>query len=102
MYAIILISFSAVFYKVYKKQLRYAISVPFFLNIVFNIAFTYIQFDLKNYLLASVDILLVLGTIIWMICVIYPKIRWIAYAQIPYLLWVAFATILQLTITYLN
>ena len=102
LYAVILVSFGAVFYKVYKKQLRYGTSVPFFLNIIFNISFTYIQFGLKNYLLAALDILLVLGTIVWMICVIYPKVRWIAYAQIPYLLWVSFATVLQLTITYLN
>ena len=102
LYALIIISFGVVFYRVYKRKLPMAISIPFFMNLVFNIAFTNIQFGLKNNLLASIDILLVLGTIVWMMVVIWPKIRWVAYAQIPYLLWVAFATVLQLTVTYLN
>ena len=102
LYAIIFVSFATVFYKIYKGKLKSRVSVPFCLNIIFNIAFVNIQFGFRNNILAALDILLVLGTIIWMIYVIWPKIRWIAYAQIPYLLWVAFATALQLTITYLN
>lgn len=102
LYAIIAISFATVFYRAAHKKIRPAITLPFALNILFNLIFTPIQFGLQNNLLAAVDILLVLGTLIWATIVIYPKIRWIAYAQIPYLLWVAFATVLQLTVTYLN
>lgn len=78
------------------------IALPFMLNLLFNFSFTPIQFGLKNNLLAAVDILFVLITLIWAIVAIYPHARWIAYAQIPYLLWVSFATVLQLTVTYLN
>jgi len=78
------------------------VALPFILNLIFNFAFTPIQFGLKNNLLASLDILLVLVTLIWAIISIWPHIRWISYIQIPYLLWVGFATILQLTITFLN
>ena len=102
LYVIIAFSFGTVFYKVLTKKLPGATALPFVLNLVFNLAFTPIQFGLKNNLLASADILLVLGTLVWAIRVIYPKIRWVAYVQIPYLLWVSFATVLQLTITYLN
>ena len=76
--------------------------LPFILNLIFNFAFTTIQFGLKNNLLAAFDILLTLGTLIWAMVAIYPYMRWITYIQIPYLLWVTFATVLQLTITYLN
>jgi len=76
--------------------------LPFVLNLIFNLAFTSIQFGLKNNLLAAADILLVLGTLVWAIIAIWPHMRWVAYAQAPYLLWVAFATILQLTVTFLN
>lgn len=102
LYILIAISFGYVFYQVAKKKLPAIVAWPFALNLIFNIAFTPIQFGLKNNLLASIDILLILITLLWAIKVIYPKIRWIAYIQIPYLLWVAFATALQLTITYLN
>jgi len=102
LYLIIALSFSSVFYKVFNKQIPWVIAIPFILNLVFNFAFTYIQFELKNNLLASVDIILVFVTIIWIMIAIYPYSKWVSYAQIPYLLWVSFATVLQLVITYLN
>jgi len=74
-------------------------ALPFALNLVFNFAFTPLQFGLKNNLLASIDILLILATLIWALYVIWPYMRWVVYANIPYLLWVSFATILQITIT---
>lgn len=87
---------------VFKKELTWVVVLPFILNLIFNLAFTPLQFGIKNNLLAMVDILLVLGTLIWAIIVIYPRVRWVAYLQIPYLVWVLFATILQVSITYLN
>ena len=85
-----------------KKEIALIVVLPFVLNLIFNFAFTPLQFGLKNNFLAAIDILLVLGTLIWAMAAIYPHARWIAYIQIPYLLWVSFATVLQLTITYLN
>jgi translocator protein len=102
LYALILVSFGKVFLMVLGKQVPFLVALPFILNLVFNAAFTPVQFGLKNNYLASLDILLVLVTLVWAIMVIYPHARWIAYIQIPYLLWVSFATILQLTVTYLN
>lgn len=105
LYLIIAISFGFIFYKVITKKLPTKVALPFILNLVFNFAFTPIQFGLKNNLLAAIDILLVLITLIWAGCVIWntsPKFRWIVYVNIPYALWVSFATYLQLTITYLN
>lgn len=105
LYAIIIVSFGTVFYKAFTKQIPVIIMLPFLLNLVFNFAFTPIQFGLKNNLLAACDILLVLVTLIWALWGLWRSsvdLRWIVYANIPYLLWVSFATILQLTITYLN
>ena len=102
LYAIIAVSYGTVFYKVYTKELPAIVAIPFVLNLIFNFSFTYFQFELKNNLLASIDILLVLATLVWVLVAIYPHIKWVALANIPYLLWISFATILQLTITYLN
>ncbi len=102
LYLLIFVSFSAVFYKATTKQLPRSIALPFALNLVFNFAFTPIQFGLKNNLLASVDILLVLATLVWAMSAVWPHLRWVAYLNVPYLAWVSFATVLQLTITYLN
>ncbi len=102
LYAIIAITFGTVFYKTVSKEIPWIVALPFALNLIFNFAFTPIQFGLKNNLLASVDILLVLATLIWAIVAVYPYMRWVALLNIPYLLWVSFATVLQITITYLN
>jgi tryptophan-rich sensory protein len=102
LYILIVISFGKVFLLVWQKQLPFMVALPFILNLVFNLAFTPLQFGLKSNLLAAIDILLVLGTLIWAMAVIYPYVPWVTYIQIPYLIWVIFATVLQLTITYLN
>ena len=102
LYAVIIITFGKVFLMLFQKQIPFVVALPFFLNIIFNALFTPIQFGLKNNLLASIDILLVLTTLIWAMIAIYPHVKWVALANIPYLLWVMFATVLQLTITYLN
>jgi translocator protein len=102
LYILIAISFGKVFMLAAQKRVLFMVALPFILNLIFNFAFTPIQFGLKNNLLAAIDILLVLGTLVWGMVVIYPHARWITFIQIPYLLWVSFATVLQLTITYLN
>lgn len=102
LYMVIAASFGTVFYKAVTKQLPLMVALPFILNLIFNFSFTWFQFGLKNNTLAAIDILLVLGTLIWAIVIIYPYIKWVALANIPYLLWVSFATVLQLTVTFLN
>lgn len=102
LYVIIAGSFGRVFVLAWQKQVPLTVVLPFVLNLLFNFSFTPLQFGLKNNLLAAVDILLVLATIVWLMFAISPFAFWVSLLQIPYLLWVGFATVLQLTITYLN
>lgn len=114
LYIIIAVSFGTVFYQTFTAKIPWLVALPFVLNLLFNFAFTPIQFRLKNNYLAALDILLVLGTLVWALFAIYvfglklhietgaPTYAWIIYANIPYLLWVSFASVLQVTITYLN
>ena len=102
LYIIIAITFGYVAIKFFRKQIPFIVLLPFILNLVLNLAFTPIQFGLQNNLLAAIDILLVLSTLIWALVSVWPHFRWIAYANVPYLLWVLFAAILQLTITIIN
>lgn len=102
LYILIAISFGKVFLMVIQKELPLIVALPFALNLVFNFSFTWIQFGLKNNYLASIDILLVLATLIWALVAIYPHVKWIALINTPYLLWVSFATAVQLSITFLN
>ncbi len=102
LYAIIAISFGFVFYKTIKGKLPWSMALPFALNLIFNFAFSPIQFGLKNNLLALLVVVFVVATLIWGFLVAWSRIRWVVYVNIPYLLWVVFASVLQATITFLN
>ncbi len=102
LYAIIAVSFGYVLFLAIKKRLPWAVFLPFGLNLVFNLVYSPLQFGLKNNFLAAIDTLLILGTLLWVLRVIWVRVPWVAYVNIPYLLWVCFATVLQLSITWLN
>ena len=95
-------SFGRVFFLTYQKKILFSVALQFILNLLFNFAFTPLQFVIKNQLFAAIDILLILGTLVLAMVAIYPNGKWITYIQIPYLLWVSFASVLQITITFLN
>lgn len=102
LYAIIIVTYGYVGWLYFQGRVPFMVLLPFILNVIFNLAFTPLQFGLQSNLLAAIDILLVLGTLAWALYAVWPYAPWVAYANIPYLLWVLFATTLQLTITRLN
>lgn len=102
LYPIIAISFGFVFVQAFRRKVPWAVALPFGINLVTNLVFTPIEFGLHNLLLASLDILVVWATIIWMVVAIRQRYRWVAVAQVPYFIWVSIATVLQLSITLMN
>lgn len=102
LYAIIAVSYGYVAYLFINHRIGFMVILPFILNLVFNAAFSPLQFWVKSNMLAAIDITLVLITLVWAMVAIYPYARWVALVNIPYLLWVCFATVLQFTVTYLN
>ena len=102
LYPIIIVTFGFVFVQAGRGKIGWLVALPFAINLVANLIFTTIQFGLRNLPLASVDILVVWSTIIWMMVAIWPHYRWVAVAQVPYLVWVSIATVLQLSITGMN
>lgn len=102
LYPVIIITFGFVFVQSARGRVAGLVALPFAINLVANLVFTPIQFGLRNLPLASLDILIVLATIVWLMIAIWPYYRWVALAQVPYLAWVATATVLQLSITAMN
>lgn len=102
LYPIILVTFGIVFVQAFRKRLPWMVALPFAINFLANIAFTPIQFGMRNLSLATVDILIVWGTILWMMVSVWRHMKWIAIAQIPYFIWVSIATVLQMAITWRN
>ncbi len=102
LYPIIIVTFGFVFVQAIRRKVPWWVALPFAINLIANLIFTPIQFGLRNLPLASVDILIVWGTIIWMMVAIWRYYRWVAVAQVPYFVWVSLATVLQLNITAMN
>jgi benzodiazapine receptor len=102
LYILIAISFGYVGYRFIDGSIEFIVVIPFVLNLVFNFLFTTIQFKLKNYTLAAVDVVLVLLTLIWALVAIAAIAPWVVYINIPYLLWASFASVLQVTVTVMN
>jgi tryptophan-rich sensory protein len=102
LYILIFVSFGFIFRQAIKGEVSASFLAPFIINLLANGLFTYFQFKLKNNFLATVDILVVLATIIWTMLVAWSGYHWITYLQIPYLAWVTFATYLQIGVTVLN
>ncbi|MFO0908106.1 MAG: TspO/MBR family protein [Isosphaeraceae bacterium] len=102
LYPIILITFGYVFLQAARRRIPPRVALPFGINLVANLIFTPIFFGLRNLPLASMDILVVWATLVWMIVSVWNHARWVALAQFPYLVWVSIATYLQLAITWLN
>lgn len=102
LYVLIIISFGFVFLNVIRKRWPAKITLPFALNLAANLLYTPLQFGLRNNVLALLDILIILASIVWMVRAVWPRARWVAWMQLPYALWVTFACILQISITVLN
>lgn len=101
-YPIIFVTFGFVFIQAFRGKIPRFVAVPFGLNLASNLIFTPIQFGLRNLPLASVDIVVMWGTIIWMVAAVWKHYRWVALAQAPYFVWVSTAMVLQFSITWMN
>lgn len=102
LYPIILVTFTWVFFQTAKGKLQWSIAIPFAINLAANLIFTPIQFGMRNLPLASLDITIVLASLIWAMVTIWPHSKLVALLQVPYLVWVSIATVLQLMITLMN
>lgn len=102
LYVLIIISYGYVIWQVFQKHLSLTILIPFVINIIANVLFTYLWFTQNNLLFWLIDIAVVLITIVITMIVIWPHHRWVAYMQIPYLLRVCFASVLATSVFLLN
>lgn len=101
-YPLLAIAGIVIIYLFFKKQISFYMVGLFFINLLANLAFTPIQLELQNVALASLDILIVLGTLVYFEYLIYRKSKAVFILLLPYLFWGAFATALQISIWIIN
>ncbi len=84
-----------------KDKIRFAF-IFFLAHLAINAIWSVIFFGFQNIALAFLDILILLGMIVYLIKIFYPINKASAWLLAPYLLWVSFATILNLSLLILN
>ena len=73
--------------------------ILFIIQLILNVAWSYLFFRLHKLLLASIDIVILL---VMIICTAIASPILASYLLIPYILWVAFATVLTWSVYLLN
>ena len=85
-----------------KKRIPMGFVWLFVLNMALNFSFTPVLIVTRDNTLISLMIMLVLGTLAWLMVFAWRFSKVIFWLLIPYLVWGTFATVLQLSITAMN
>jgi len=85
-----------------KRRIPAGFLALFVLNIALNLTFTPTLIVTQDNTLISLHIILVLGTLAWLMLFAWRFSKVIFVLLLPYLFWGAFATVLQITLTALN
>lgn len=93
----LLMSIAAIFTKENEKCLKL-----YYIQLIFNILWTPIFFLFNNYLLALIDLIILLGLVIYMTYTFYKENSKTLYLLIPYILWLIFALYLNYFIFLYN
>jgi len=101
-YPLFIVATAYTAYAVWKQRAPVALVWALALNWAANLLFTPIQLGLQPLWPASVDILVVLGSLVYFQRRAWRALRPAFWLLVPYLLWGLFATALQLTITFTN
>jgi tryptophan-rich sensory protein len=78
-----------------KKSEKGIIMLSFGANLILNALWSLLFFEMKNPLIALIDLIFLWGTIVWMIFVVGRIDKKAGWMLVPYLLWVSFASILN-------
>lgn len=77
------------------KSEKKKVAVIFGINLIANVLWSYLFFEIQNPLLSFIDLLVIFGTIIGMIFVTGKIDKKSGWLLVPYLLWVGFASVLN-------
>lgn len=89
-------------YYVNKDSYNKKITKIIIVNLLLNYIWTVIFFKFNLYIVAAIDLLLLIVSTVTLICELYKENKKIGISEIPYLLWLLFVFYLNLGIIFLN
>lgn len=101
-YPLIAIAFIYALYLAYKKKIKWSLVGVFVINLMANFVFTPLQLDFPNQLWATLDIVVIVGTLAYLEWYFWKQNKILFLLLLPYLLWGSFATVLQTTVYMMN
>jgi len=101
-YPLMAIALVYMLYVVLKKRIPASFLGLYLLNIALNLTFTPTLVITRDNALISLHILLVVGTLSWLMLFAWRFSKVMFFLLLPYLVWGVFAAILQLSLTTLN
>lgn len=90
------------YYMAKKSELQDDTKIYYYVGLAFNFTWTFIFFNFRLYLLASLWIIVIIALLIKVIVDYYKIKKVAAYLQLPYLFWLLFAFYLSVGVTILN
>jgi len=90
-YPLMIVALIYLIYLVFKNQLPKSFLYVYIVNIIANLLFTPLQLSVGSTFLATLDILIVLGTLVYLEYKFYKHSKIIFLLLLPYLFWGAFA-----------
>ena len=96
------IMMSVAIWLVWKRSFNNRVMTIYFVQLFFNAIWSVLFFGYHNILLALIDLIIILGFIIWLMVIYFRENKISFYLMVPYLLWSSYAFVLNLTILVLN
>lgn len=101
-YPLIAIAIVYMFYLYLKGAVPRIALVLFGVNMMANLLFTPLQLGYPEAIYATLDIIVVFGTLVPLAWIFWKRSMLLFLLVLPYLLWASFATVLQVTIYLMN
>jgi len=92
------IMMSVAIWLVWKRSFNNRVMTIYFVHLFFNAIWSVLFFGYHNILLALIDLIIILGFIIWLMVIYFRENKISFYLMVPYLLWSSYAFVLNLTI----
>ena len=96
------IMMSVAIWLVWKRSFNNRVMTIYFVHLFFNAIWSVLFFGYHNILLALIDLIIILGFIIWLMVIYFRENKISFYLMIPYLIWSCYAFVLNTAILVLN
>lgn len=95
LFFLIAVSLFLAWTKAKNVKMKKKVALVFGINLALNVLWSVLYFGMHNPLLAFIDIILMIASVVWMMVVCWKVSKISSWLLSPYLIWISFASILN-------